>query len=267
MFPALVLQNTAHVCDSIPQMFPQSHEHHLTSPDGLGHMIRCLLLQCAVDNTQFSPEGPNYPSAAAALAAAAPQRIAGVSGAGIISACNPAGTNYPRFFNALGSGSWLTVLPGATHVSFTSASLASLFGICGIGRTSAAVSPEAWDLHINDYVIPCSARSMLATRALQTGISKTLCMLAFRYRVGQLCRTREVLTALLICVLADDYCHHCCLHDCLGARNHQRRGKGNKPALPSLVQAQLIYRFTDLPNDCDAVSAASCYCASSCQQT
>jgi hypothetical protein len=93
----------------------------------------------AVDNTMFSPEGPNYPAAAKALAALNPRRIAGVSGAGIISSCNPSGTNYPRFIDALGSGSWLTVLPGATHVAFTSASfLSSLF--CGFGRTSATVS-------------------------------------------------------------------------------------------------------------------------------
>jgi hypothetical protein len=57
-----------------------------------------------------------------------------------MSACNPAGTNYPRFYDAVGAGSWLTVLPQATHVSFQPASLASLLGICGFGRTSSTVS-------------------------------------------------------------------------------------------------------------------------------
>uniref|UniRef100_A0A383VFI1 Chlorophyllase n=1 Tax=Tetradesmus obliquus TaxID=3088 RepID=A0A383VFI1_TETOB len=90
-----------------------------------------------IDNTMFSPEGSTYPSVAKALAAAVPLRKAGISGAGISSSCNPAGTNYPRFYDALATGSWLTVLPQSTHVAFTS-SLAGLLGFCGFGRTSSS---------------------------------------------------------------------------------------------------------------------------------
>jgi hypothetical protein len=45
-----------------------------------------------VDNTRFSPESPDYPSAAMALAESG--REVGLMGAGIVGSCNPEGSNY-----------------------------------------------------------------------------------------------------------------------------------------------------------------------------
>lgn len=91
-----------------------------------------------VDNTIFSPESALYPSAVKALAAATPRRVAGVSGAKIPSLCNPPDANYEKFYAALGSGSWLQVLPQATHLSFAQTPLAAT-PICGKGSTTPLV--------------------------------------------------------------------------------------------------------------------------------
>ncbi|KAF8056356.1 hypothetical protein HT031_006355 [Scenedesmus sp. PABB004] len=98
--------------------------------------VRAAYLVDPVDNTMFSPESEQYPSAAKALAAAQPRRRAGVSGAGVVSLCNPADANYPRFVDALAPGSWLEVLPNATHLAFAGAGFGSL-PICGKGALSA----------------------------------------------------------------------------------------------------------------------------------
>jgi hypothetical protein len=100
-----------------------------------------LQLIATVDNTIFSPESPLYPSAVKALAAAAPQRIAGVSGAGVTSLCNPEDANYKTFYAALGKGSWLQELPQATHLSYAETLLAAT-PICGKGSTTPLVRPR-----------------------------------------------------------------------------------------------------------------------------
>jgi hypothetical protein len=93
----------------------------------------------AVDNTMFSPESLFYPSAVKALAAAAaPPRIAGVSGAKVVSLCNPQHANYEKFYAVLGKGSWLEVLPQATHLSFAQTPLAAT-PVCGKGSTTPLV--------------------------------------------------------------------------------------------------------------------------------
>jgi hypothetical protein len=98
-------------------------------------MLACF---AAVDNTIFSPESTFYPSAVKALAAAAPPRTAGVSGAGITSLCNPSDANYDKFYNVLGKGSWLEVLPQAAHLAFAQTPLAAT-PICGKGSTTPKV--------------------------------------------------------------------------------------------------------------------------------
>jgi hypothetical protein len=116
-----------------------THNHVVANPTCVSCCV--LHLGTAVDNTIFSPESPLYPSAVKALAAAAPQRIAGVSGAGVTSLCNPENANYEKFYAVLGRGSWLQELPQATHLSYAQTPLAAT-PICGKGSTTPAVRVE-----------------------------------------------------------------------------------------------------------------------------
>lgn len=70
-----------------------------------------------VDATSYAPESPDYPSAAAALAASG--KPAGITGAGVLSSCNPTAGNYAVLFNAAGTGSWQAFLPNASHSQFS----------------------------------------------------------------------------------------------------------------------------------------------------
>ena len=54
--------------------------------------VKAAFLVDPVDNTQETPEGPNYPSAAKALRVAG--RPVAMCGASIIGGCNPAGSNW-----------------------------------------------------------------------------------------------------------------------------------------------------------------------------
>ena len=54
--------------------------------------IRAAYLVDPVDNTKQSPESPEFPSAAKALAACG--REVGITGAGLVGSCNPEGSNY-----------------------------------------------------------------------------------------------------------------------------------------------------------------------------
>jgi hypothetical protein len=111
-----------------------------------------------VDNTAFTPESADYPSAVRALQRA--QRPVGVTGAGLIGRCNPAGSNYhvralgsawkralamrkcpertqlelqahagmwriwlrvQEFWGAAAGGSWLTVARHSSHTEFFNA--------------------------------------------------------------------------------------------------------------------------------------------------
>ncbi|GIL58896.1 hypothetical protein Vafri_13709 [Volvox africanus] len=80
--------------------------------------VATAVLVDPIDNTNNTPEGPDYPSAAKALMAA--NRSAGLIGAGVTSSCNPPGSNYPKFFNALAPGSWQMVVVQAGHMQFAS---------------------------------------------------------------------------------------------------------------------------------------------------
>ncbi|GIL77216.1 hypothetical protein Vretimale_3104 [Volvox reticuliferus] len=80
--------------------------------------IATAVLVDPIDNTIYTSESPDYPSAAKALLAA--NRTAGLIGGGVISSCNPAGSNYPKFFSALAPGSWQMVVVQAGHIQFAS---------------------------------------------------------------------------------------------------------------------------------------------------
>lgn len=101
--------------------------------------IKTSYLIDPVDNTVFSPESDAYPSAVKALQQQDPRKIAGVTGAGITSLCNPEGSNYSKFYDALGPGSWFVVLPQATHLALAETPLAATH-ICGKGTTTPLVS-------------------------------------------------------------------------------------------------------------------------------
>lgn len=105
---------------------------------------RTAVLIDPVDNTAFSPEGPLYPSAVKALAAAARQPMAAVIGAGVRSLCNPEDANYARFYDAgVGAGSWRVLFPGATHQDFASVGGLPLPPVCGAGSASPAAVRRA----------------------------------------------------------------------------------------------------------------------------
>ncbi|PNH11638.1 Chlorophyllase-1, chloroplastic [Tetrabaena socialis] len=78
--------------------------------------IATAVLFDPVDGSGRAPEGPDYPSAAKALAAA--NKTAALIGAGITGSCNPEGSNYPKFFAALAPGSWQMVVLQAGHMQF-----------------------------------------------------------------------------------------------------------------------------------------------------
>ncbi|GBF95133.1 hypothetical protein Rsub_07717 [Raphidocelis subcapitata] len=93
-----------------------------------------------IDNTMFSPEGPDYPSAVKALAALDPKKAFGLIGAGVPSACNPPEANYTGFWAEAAPGSWFEFIPGATHADFINivpGANIPLPPVCGKGTTPA----------------------------------------------------------------------------------------------------------------------------------
>ncbi|KAL4447405.1 hypothetical protein ABPG75_004624 [Micractinium tetrahymenae] len=88
-----------------------------------------------VDNTRYSPESQDNPSAVKALAAGG--LAVGISAAGRTGNCNPADSNYAHFFAAAGNGSWLGLVAGAAHAQFADAGCianAAADLLCGRGR-------------------------------------------------------------------------------------------------------------------------------------
>jgi dienelactone hydrolase len=74
-----------------------------------------------VDNTRETPESKDYPSAAKALQHV--ETPVATVGASRIGSCNPAGSNWQHFYNVVKPGSWLMVVKGASHATFTDAGL------------------------------------------------------------------------------------------------------------------------------------------------
>jgi hypothetical protein len=78
--------------------------------------ISAAYLLDPVDVTTFTPDSPQNPSAARALREKG--LPVGITGAGIKSSCNPEEGGYGVMFEAAGDGSWLSVIPGASHGEF-----------------------------------------------------------------------------------------------------------------------------------------------------
>lgn len=100
--------------------------------------VKAAYLIDPVDSdNKYAPEGPDYPSAAKALAGK--NKIIGVVGSGKIGSCNPKGSNYVQFWNVGAQGSWLTIVDQCTHSQFINAPpmAEALFDmLCGRGKDS-----------------------------------------------------------------------------------------------------------------------------------
>jgi len=117
--------------------------------------LKATYLLDPIDVTSYAPVSPDFPSAAAALAASG--KPAGITGAGVLSSCNPTSGNYAVLFKAAGEGSWQIFLPGASHSQFSDGgplinSVQDL--LCGKGADSrkqvnelAATPMLAWFWH------------------------------------------------------------------------------------------------------------------------
>lgn len=86
-YPSFSAEVPSVFCSSTARVLQQYRSFPAENP-----LIRAAYLVDPVDNTQYSPESPENPSATKALAASG--RAAGISGAGILSSCNPEGGNY-----------------------------------------------------------------------------------------------------------------------------------------------------------------------------
>ncbi|GBF97689.1 hypothetical protein Rsub_09747 [Raphidocelis subcapitata] len=88
------------------------------SPSTLGqcYPLRGAFLMDPVDNTAQTPESDAYPSAIKALASAGAR--VGITGAGVVGATNPEGSNWRQFWASSAPGSWLGVLPRAGHTKW-----------------------------------------------------------------------------------------------------------------------------------------------------
>ncbi|WIA16012.1 hypothetical protein OEZ85_012745 [Tetradesmus obliquus] len=89
---------------------------HYSSGTVAGLPIRSAFLIDPVDNTAFTPESADYPSASKALKAAG--RRIGMAAAGLVSSSNPEGSNWKLFEEAAAPGSWLMLLKRAGHTTF-----------------------------------------------------------------------------------------------------------------------------------------------------
>lgn len=89
---------------------------HYSSGSVAGLPIRSAFLIDPVDNTAYTPESADYPSASKALRAAG--RRIGMAAAGLVSSSNPEGSNWKLFEAAAAPGSWLLLLKRAGHTTF-----------------------------------------------------------------------------------------------------------------------------------------------------
>lgn len=99
--------------------------------------VKAAWLIDPIDASQFAPISPDNPSAAQAIKAA--NRPIGVTGAGVLSSCNPTEGNYAVMYAAGAPGSWEELIPGASHSLFSDGgSVINLAQdtLCGRGKIS-----------------------------------------------------------------------------------------------------------------------------------
>ncbi|EFN59881.1 hypothetical protein CHLNCDRAFT_153950 [Chlorella variabilis] len=104
---------------------------------GNPQLVQAAYLVDPVDVTRWSPESADNPSAVRALAASG--LAVGMTAAGVISSCNPADAGYQPMYAAAGNGSWLGIIPEASHSQFIDAGCvgnAAADLLCGKGSDS-----------------------------------------------------------------------------------------------------------------------------------
>lgn len=106
--------------------------------------ITAAYLVDPVDVSRWAPDSKENPSAARLLREAGNLAI-GISGAGIISSCNPTEGNFWTLWDAAAGGSWLSVIPGASHSTFVDAGpVLNVIqdALCGRGSSSRSEVAE-----------------------------------------------------------------------------------------------------------------------------
>lgn len=104
--------------------------------------VAAMTLLDPVDNTVYAPLAPGFPSAVAALQelrSTGRSLPIAIIGAGRGADCAPPGSNYPRFFAAAPSSSWLLTLRQAGHLAFLDAASLLQRAVC----TPSSVPDEA----------------------------------------------------------------------------------------------------------------------------
>ncbi|KAK9909925.1 hypothetical protein WJX75_009568 [Coccomyxa subellipsoidea] len=81
--------------------------------------VKAAYLIDPVDNTTYTPESTDYPSAVRALRESG--KAVAITGAGIVGRCNPNGSNSENFYGAAASKSWLTLVAQSSHTEFLNA--------------------------------------------------------------------------------------------------------------------------------------------------
>eukprot|EP00879_Flechtneria_rotunda_P018933 GHRR01019874.1.p1 GENE.GHRR01019874.1~~GHRR01019874.1.p1 ORF type:complete len:411 (+),score=59.16 GHRR01019874.1:128-1234(+) len=110
-----------------------------------------------VDSTSYTPPSQDDPSAVEALRGL--NKTVAITGAGVSGPCNPIASNYKLFWDVVGPGSWLEVVPQGGHMQFTNISnglvARALDLICHSGRATHVVTL----IHESYCCILCTACS------------------------------------------------------------------------------------------------------------
>ena len=146
----------------------------------------CVCIPCVhtrlQDQSTFAPESEENPLAAKALQSK--NLTVGITGAGVISSCNPlidGTTQYETIYEAAADGSWKVVIPGASHFTFAEAGRLidlAFDALCRPGRIS------------RDATVPLTTAPMLMW------LNEQLCSSSTRATTGnsQACIDEEVKT-------------------------------------------------------------------------
>eukprot|EP00879_Flechtneria_rotunda_P006747 GHRR01007090.1.p1 GENE.GHRR01007090.1~~GHRR01007090.1.p1 ORF type:complete len:439 (+),score=98.21 GHRR01007090.1:128-1318(+) len=110
-----------------------------------------------VDSTSYTPPSQDDPSAVEALRGL--NKTVAITGAGVSGPCNPIASNYKLFWDVVGPGSWLEVVPQGGHMQFTNISnglvARALDLICHSGR--------ATHVHVIELTAPALVAWMATT--------------------------------------------------------------------------------------------------------
>ncbi|KAK9846302.1 hypothetical protein WJX81_001257 [Elliptochloris bilobata] len=96
--------------------------------------VKAVFLADPVDSTVWAPEGPDFPSAIAALQRLPSRTVPlAVVGGGVGSDCAPKSANYRRFYEFTGGPAWEVLVRNAGHFQFLDNQSALQRAICAVG--------------------------------------------------------------------------------------------------------------------------------------